>query len=77
MKVYFEIEAGFLDRGGIRQQLQNSKAKLQHWYPGCRVLLTENSTAFASRFWFEADGIPDSAKRHMEQWLDKIRSLAR
>ena len=41
MKFYFNIEVGFFDRPSIRQQLENSKAKILHWYPDSRVLITE------------------------------------
>jgi len=50
MKVFFEIEAGVLNRSSIRTQLNNSKEKLQYWYPGCRVLLTEDKGLFESSF---------------------------
>ena len=49
---------------------------VQHWYPGCRVLLTENKNWFESRFYFEVDNLPDSAKSHMEHWLSKLKNIA-
>lgn len=76
MKVFFEIEAGLFNRSSVRTQLQNSKAKLEHWYPGCRVLLTEKKDWFESSFYFEANDIPDSAHQHMKDWLDKIKKIA-
>ena len=76
MKMYFELEVGMLNRSSVRTQLNNSKAKVQHWYPGCRVLLTENKNWFESRFYFEVDNLPDSAKSHMEHWLSKLKTIA-
>lgn len=75
MKVYFTLEAGMLYRSNVRQNLINSKHKLEHWYPGCKVLLTENKTFFESSFYFEADNLPDSAKPHLENWMNTIKSL--
>jgi hypothetical protein len=76
MKVYFNIEAGLLNRGNIRTQLQNSKEKLKHWYPQCRVLLTEDKNLFESHFYFEADNLPDSAQPQMKEWLDRMKRIA-
>ena len=76
MKFYFNIEVGFFYRHSIRQELENSKAKILHWYPGSRVLITETKGLFESEFYFEAIDLPDSAKNHMKQWLDKLKSLA-
>ena len=76
MKVFFELEVGLFSRASIRTQLNNSKAKLEHWYPNCRVLLTENKDWFESTFYFEVDNLPDSAKPHMEHWLGKLKKLA-
>lgn len=75
MRVYFTIEVGLLNRRNIRKQLQNSKEKLKHWYPNCRVLLTENKTLFDSQFYFEADNLPDTAKSHMEEWLSRMKRI--
>ena len=77
MKMYFELEVGMLNRSSIRTQLNNSKAKVEHWYPGCRVLLTENKNWFESRFYFEVDNLPDSAKYHMENWLSNLKKIAK
>jgi hypothetical protein len=77
MKVFFELEVGLFDRASIRTQLNNSKAKLEYWYPQCRVLLTEDKNWFESKFYFEADGLPDTAKLHMQHWLGKLKSLAK
>lgn len=76
MKVFFTIEAGLLDRGGVRQQLENSKAKMLHWYPNSRVLLTERKGFLSSEFYFEADRLPESAKQHMKEWLDRLKRMA-
>jgi hypothetical protein len=76
MKIYFELEVGLLNRSSVRTQLNNSKAKVKHWYPGCRVLLTEDKNWFESKFYFEVDGLPDSAKSHMEDWLSKLKKIA-
>ena len=76
MKVFFELEVGLLNRSSVRTQLNNSKAKVEHWYPGCRALLTENKDWFESTFYFEVDNLPDSAKPHMEHWLGKLKKLA-
>jgi hypothetical protein len=76
MKFYFELEVGLLNRSQVRTQLNNSKSKLEHWYPGCRVLLTENKNWFESKFYFEANDIPDDAKSHIENWLNKIKKIA-
>jgi hypothetical protein len=76
MKLFFEIEAGLFNRGSIRTQLNNSKAKLQYWYPGCRVLITEDKNLLESKFYFEANDLPDSAKPHMEKWLSDMKKIA-
>jgi hypothetical protein len=76
MKVFFEITAGLLNRGSVRRQLNNSKEKLKYWYPECHVLLTEDKTLFESRFYFEANDLPDSAKSHMEKWLSDMKKIA-
>lgn len=76
MKVYFELEVGMLNRSSIRTQLNNSKAKLEYWYPNCRVLLTEDKNWFESSFYFEVDNLPDDAKSHMENWLSKLKTVA-
>jgi hypothetical protein len=76
MKFYFNLEVGFLNRSSVRSQLNNSKLKLKHWYPGCRVLITENKTFFDSSFYFEVDNLPDDSKSHMEQWLDQMKNIA-
>ena len=76
MKIYFELEVGMLNRSSIRTQLNNSKAKVEDWYPGCRVLLTEDKNWFESKFYFEVDNLPDSAKSHMEDWLNNMKKLA-
>jgi hypothetical protein len=75
MKVFFEIEADFLIRGSVRSQLNNSKEKLLYWYPECRVLLTEDKSLFKSKFYFEANDLPDSAKSHMEKWISDLKKL--
>ncbi len=76
MKIFFEIESGLLNRGSVRTQLNNSKEKLQYWYPGCRVLLTEDTGLFESKFYFEANNLPDSAKSHMEKWFSDMKKVA-
>ena len=76
MKFYFELEVGMLNRSSVRTQLNNSKAKVEYWYPDCRVLLTENKDWFASKFYFEVDNLPDNAKSHMESWLNKMKQIA-
>lgn len=76
MKFYFTIEAGLLNRSNIRTQLQNSKEKLKHWYPNCRILLTEDKTFFDSQFYFEVDNLPDGAKPHMEEWFSRMKKIA-
>lgn len=75
MKVFFELTAGFLVRKHIRQELENSKLKLKHWYPECRVLLTESKGWLESEFYFEVDNIPNSAKPQMEKWLKQLKSI--
>jgi hypothetical protein len=76
MKIFFEIESGLLNRGSVRTQLNNSKEKLQYWYPGCRVLLTEDKRLFESKFYFEANELPDSAKSHMKNWFSNMKKVA-
>lgn len=77
MKVFFELEAGVFLRSQVRQALKNSKSKLEYWYPGCRVLLTENKDWFESKFYFEADNLPDNkdTEDYMRNWIDKIKSI--
>ena len=33
IKIKFDLTAGFLCRDRVKQDLENSKAKLKHWYP--------------------------------------------
>jgi hypothetical protein len=33
MKVFFELTAGVFIRGQVRQELNNSKEMIKHWYP--------------------------------------------
>jgi len=74
MRIHFEIEAGVFIRNKIKQDLENSKAKIQHWYPSANVLLIEDKDWFESKFFFEAKNLPDSAENHMRQWLTQIRN---
>lgn len=75
MKIYFTINAGLFIRGSIRSQLDNSKAKLEYWYPGCRVLLTERKGLCESEFYFEANNLPEKAETHMKSWYSKIKQI--
>jgi hypothetical protein len=75
MKVFFELTAGVFIRGQVRQELNNSKEMIKHWYPECRILLTESKDWLESVFYFEADNLPDSAEKKMRSWVEKIRSL--
>jgi hypothetical protein len=76
MKFYFTLTSGCFSRNNIRQQLNNSKSKLEHWYPGCRVLLTENKGLFESEFYFEAIEMPNTAEKHMREWVNKLKQLS-
>lgn len=76
MKVFFELTAGVLVRKHIRRELENSKLKLKHWYPDCRVLLTESKGWLDSEFYFEVDNLPDSAKKIMENWLEELKEIS-
>jgi hypothetical protein len=42
--------------------LKNSREKILHYYPGCRVLLTEEKTWLESKFYFEATDMPDNGR---------------
>lgn len=75
LKIKFELEAGFICRESVRQELQNSKAKLEHWYPGCRVLLTESKGWLETKFYFEACDLPLSAEPTLKKWKKKIEEL--
>jgi hypothetical protein len=77
MKVFFELTAGIFIRGQVRQELNNSKEMIKHWYPECRILLTESKDWFESVFYFEADNLPADAEKKMRSWVEKIRSLER
>jgi hypothetical protein len=76
MKIYFTIEVGLLNRGSVRTQLNNAKNKLEFWYPECEVLLVEDKGLFDSEFYFEANKLPDSAKNHMQDWLNKMKKIS-
>lgn len=76
MKFYFTLTSNCFSRSNIRQQLNNSKSKLEYWYPGCRVLLTENKGMFESEFYFEADEMPNTAEKHMREWINKLKQLS-
>ena len=76
MKIYFELYVGLGCRSSIRQQLQNSKDKIKHWYPEAQVLLTENKDWFESKFYFEAKNLPDTSEPQMRNWLNKIKTIA-
>lgn len=75
LKISFELTAGALCRSNIRGQLNNSKSKLQHWYPKCRVLLTEQNGFFETKFYFEATNLPESAKSELLAWKKKNDEL--
>jgi len=75
MYIQFNITAGFLVRKSVREQLNNSKKKIEHWYPQSRVLITENRNLFDSEFYFEAVDIPDSAELEMKEWVNKLKKL--
>ena len=75
MRIYFEITAGALNRSGVRTQLNNSKEKLKYWYPECRVLLTETKDWLQSKFYFEANDIPDESEPQMREWISRIKRL--
>ena len=76
MKFFFELEVGIGSISSVRQALQNSREKILHWYPGSKVLLTEAKDWFESKFYFEADNLPDSAKGHMEDWINKMKRIS-
>lgn len=71
MMVFFELTVGIGNRTWVRRALGNSKAKIEHWYPGSRVLMTESKSLLESVFYFEADGLPASAER---EWLDRLKA---
>ena len=75
MKIYFELYVGLGCRSSVRQQLQNSKNKINHWYPEARVLFTENKDWFESKFYFEATNLPDTAEPQMRNWLNKLKTI--
>ncbi len=75
MKINFNLTAGFLIRKSVRQELNNSKDKILHWYPGARVLLTESRNFWESEFYFEADNLPESAEAEMQNWKNKLEKL--
>lgn len=75
MKISFELIAGVLYRNSVRQELQNSKTKLEYWYPGCRVLLTENKGFLETSFHFEATDLPESAEPVLLHWKKKIEQI--
>ena len=76
MRIYFTITAGMLNRASVRTQLNNSKSKLEYWYPGCKVLLTESKGLLESEFYFEADNLPLESERQMKNWLNKLKKLS-
>lgn len=76
MKLFFEIKADFLIRSNVRSQLENSKAKILHWFPESRVLLTERKGLFDSEFYFEAVDLPDSKVQWARDWLAKIKRIS-
>ena len=75
MKMFFELTAGVIIRSKVRQELNNSKEKIKHWYPECRVLLTESKGWIESEFYFEADNLPDHAEKKMRSWIEQIKSM--
>lgn len=75
MKFFFELEVGLCRRNAVRQMLQNSKEKIMYWYPGSRVLLTEHKDWFESKFYFEANDLPDSAEADMRDWHNRMKQL--
>ena len=74
-KIKFDLTAGFLCRDRVKQDLENSKAKLKHWYPECHVLLTENKDWFDTTFYFEAYNIPEEAEPALRKWKKQIENL--
>ena len=78
MKIKFDLTAGVLIRSSIRESLQNSRQKIEFWYPGSKVLLTENKGLFESYFYFEADNLPDTdeVENTLNGWLSRIKEIA-
>lgn len=75
-RLKFEIEAGVLNRNTVRRELENSKKKLEYWYPKCTVLLTEDKTWFESFFHFEAKNLPDESESKIRSWIRQIEEFA-
>lgn len=77
MTIRFTLKIGALrGRGTCRQELENSRRKLEYWYPGCRVLLTEKRGLMESEFYFEASELPDTqqCREVIRNWERKLRS---
>lgn len=75
LKIKFELEVGFIGRERVGNELRNSKAKLEHWYPGCRVLLTESRGWLETTFYFEACNLPESAGPTLKAWKARIEEI--
>jgi hypothetical protein len=76
MTFKFDITAGCFIRSDVRQQLQNSKQKLEFWYPGSKVMIIESSDWFDSNFHVEGKDFPKEAESTLKDWFKKIEKLA-
>lgn len=72
----FDLIVGFTIRADVRQQLENSKKKLEFWYPGSKVLITENKDWFESKFHVEGKGFPQGSEKHLKNWFYKIENIS-
>lgn len=75
MKFHFEVTAGRFLRNDVKQNLENSKRKLEFTYPECQILLTESKSFFETVFYIEGKNIPDEAAVYIRKWIDDMKRL--
>ena len=73
MKFHLELTAGRFIRKSIRQNLENTKKKLEFNFTECRVLVTESKSIWESTFHIEGKDIPDSVVNDVKRWINQLK----
>ena len=75
-KFKFSLEAGFLVRASVRNQLQRSKDRLQYHYDGSNVSLREERHWWGSVFYIQGKNFPDTDQfcNYIRDWETKMES---
>ncbi len=70
----FKIDVGFLHRGIVRKQIDNSVSKFV--VEGIPASMSEDRRTLSSTFHFRAYNIPESYDESLDRWVEKIQSYA-